>query len=207
LVKSLGAPAGLDIWRFRFPKSVIWREPRQEGLCLTNNRVVWEEERPRYYQNRDAGGSYSYSLAPDAMPDAAATGDISFAQGHLTDRRQSLRATKTGNWRAAPYALPASRWMVSWAKIEPVSVTFDLRQPWKATQFKLWFGDTLPQVTVEGSLDGEKWRAVGEVAGEDVYDLTIALNQKTACRYLRASFAARKTGQKLTLVEAEVWGE
>jgi len=84
-----------------------------------------------------------------------------------------------------------------------------MRQPWKLLQFKLWFRDTLPAVTVEGSADGQTWRLLGrgsgEEAGADVRDLTITLDPKTASRFVRVTFAARQPDQKLTLVETEVW--
>ncbi|MCE5236901.1 beta-galactosidase trimerization domain-containing protein [bacterium] len=205
-----GAPVNLDIWRFQFPRSVIWQEPQQPGFCLTNNHVLWQEETPKYPQNRDLGATYRYSLPPDAMPDEQVQGDAIPCQiGHLTDRRDSIMAKKTKAAWYTPYELPASRWVVSWAKPDPVAVTFDLRQPWRLLQFKLWFRDTLPAVTVEGSADGQQWRLLGrgrgEEAGADVRDLTIALDPKTASRFVRVTFAARQPDQKLTLVETEVW--
>jgi hypothetical protein len=209
-VKWTGAPTGLDIWRFQFPQSVIWREPEQPGYCLTNNHVVWQEETPRYPQNREIGASYRYSLPPDAMPDAEVEGEmVPCKVGHLTDRRDSIMAKKTKAAWYAPYELPASRWVVSWAQTAPVTITFDLRQPWKLLQFKLWFRDSLPALTIEGSADGTKWRPLGQAgaqeAGADVKDLVVSLDPKTTSRYLRATFAARQAGQSMTLVEAEVW--
>jgi len=44
-------------------------------------------------------------------------------------------------------------------------------------------------------------------AGADVYDLVIDLDSGQPSRYLRASFAAGELGEKLSLIEAEVWGE
>ncbi len=210
-VQWTGAPTGLDIWRFQFPPSVIWQEPKQPGFCLTNNHMVWQEEKPSTPQNREIGATYRYSLPPDAAPDEPAEGEaVPCRTGHLTDRRDSIMAKKTAAKWYAPYELPAARWLVSWAQTDPVTVTFDLRQPWKLLQLKLWFRDSLPAVTVEGSADGQKWLPLGaakaEAAGADVKDVVVAFNQKTPCRYLRATFAARQPDQKLTLVEAEVWG-
>ncbi|MGD9496403.1 MAG: beta-galactosidase trimerization domain-containing protein [Armatimonadota bacterium] len=211
-VARMGAPTGLDIWRLKLPDSLIWREPEPPGVCLTNNSVIWREERPHSHLNRDTGGSYSFSVAPDAMPDAAGAGQaIEFPAGHLTDRRQAIRARKIGTYRAAPYALPASRWMASWQTTEPVSVTFDLGAPYLLRELRLWFCDDLPQVTAQGSADGEAWHAAGRAAarqaGEDVLEEFLALDLPEACRYLRVSFAAREPGRRMTLVEAEVWGE
>jgi len=211
-VEATGAPTGLDIWRFEFPRSVIWEELQQPGFCLTNNRVVWQEEKPHYLQNRAVGATYQYSPAPDAMPDIAAAGDaIPCAEGHLTDRRKAIKARKVAPYRSAPYELPASRWMVGWEITDAVSVTFDLQKPWTPLEVKLWFCDTMPAVTVEGSRDGQQWQPLGSAppdeAGEDVYDMVIPLDQALACRHLRVNFATRQAGQKLTLVEVEVWGD
>jgi len=146
------------------------------------------------------------------MPDIAGAGEaIGFADGHLTDRRQSIRARKTAEYRSAPYALPASRWMVSWEATEPISAVFDLGGAYRLREFRLWFCDDLPEVTIEASVDGERWQVVGvaeaQAAGEDVLDARVPLAAPQACRYLRASFAAREAGRRLTLVEAEVWGD
>ncbi len=208
--KALGMPTGLNIWRFRFPDEVIWREPAPRGLCLTNNHVLWREEKPSYPLNLDTGGGYRCAPAPDAAPDAPATdGLIPFATGHLTDRRVSIFARKVARFRAANYALPASRWLVEWTVTDPVTVTFDLKQPRPLREFHLWFRETLPAVAVEASADGAAWSAVGAAepkqAGEDVLDVAIPLNAGTPCRYLRATFAARQPGQKMSLIEAEVW--
>ena len=212
-VKSLGAPTGLDIWRFRLPGSVIWREPEQPGVCVTNNHVLWQEEKPHFSQNRNTKGSYRYSLPPDAMPDVTKQGRTPFAKGRLTDRRKSILAEKVAARPYADYKLPASHWMVGWSKstTDAVSVTFDLKQSRSLIQFKLWFMDTMPAVTVEGSTDGRQWQTLGNAAGQkagaDTYDMVILLNRELPSRYLRATFAARKPGEKLSIVEAEVWSE
>ena len=236
VIKSLGTPTDFDIWRFRFPDSVVWEEPAPPGLCVTNNRVVWREETLRFQNNRDVRGAYRYSLPPDRYPDVATGGDIPFGEGRLTDRRKSILAKKTEPKAYVLHELPDSRWMVSWAKPDPVSIVFDLREPRPLVQFKLWFRDTMPSVTVEGSNDGKLWHALGRaadevygdpptatrvvysrppdhraqartlLAGEDVYDMVIALDKATPSRYLRATFAARKPDQKLSIVETEIWG-
>ncbi len=209
---SLGQPTGLDIWRFEFPPSVIWREPQHPGFCLTNNHVVWREEKPYFDQDKDTGGSYSYSVAPDAMADmAGANTPIGFATGHLTDRRVSMMAPKAAARPYAPFAQPADRWMVSWATPEPVAVTFDLKQTWRVNRLILWLCDTMPELKVEGSADGQTWRQLGEhkglEAGADVWDAEVALTDATGSRYVRLACGARQPGQKLSLIEAEVWGE
>ena len=61
----------------------------------------------------------------------------------------------------------------------------------------------LPRNPPEGCGDA----GVAEEAGQDVYDLPIPLDRGASCRYVRATFAARDPKQKLSLVEAEVWGK
>ena len=208
---AMGAPTGLDIWRFKLPDSLIWQESPQPGVCLTNNRVLWQEEQPLVTQNLDMKGSYRYSPPPDAMPDVTTADWTPFSQGRLTDRRKSMLAEKVERRFDSNFVLPASHWMVGWAMPDPVSITFDLKQPRPLLQFKLWFNDTMPAVTVEGSTYGRQWRplgkAVGQEAGPDTYDMVIFLNKELPSRYLRATFAARRPGQKLSIVEAEVWAE
>ena len=78
-------------------------------------------------------------------------------------------------------------------------------------QAKLWVTGSLPAVIAEVSADGRDWSRAGDSAaleaGEDVHDLTIALNAPLAARYLRLNFTARGDGQQMTIVEAEVWGD
>ena len=209
-VKAMGAPTGLDIWRFKLPDHLIWQEPEQLGVCLTNNRVLWQEEQPSYPQNFDVHGTYTCSLAPDAMPDTG-NAEVTFADGRLTDRRKSIFAEKRRPTNYEEYAEPDSTWMISWGATETVSITFDLQAARKLLELKLWFRDTLPAVTVEGSTDGRQWRKLGQAegvaAGADIHDLLIGLPGRQANRYLRANFAARQPGEKLSLIEAEVWAE
>lgn len=208
---ELGMPTGLDIWRFRLPHSLIPDAPELPGACLTNNHVLWREERPDTSHNLDSGGSYELSPAPDAVPDeVAADGAIPFERGHLTDRRTSMNARKTGAYRGAPYALPASRWMVSWETTEPVAVTFNLGEERTLSEFRLWYCDSAPRVTLDGSPDGAQWAPLGqftgEAAGQDVLRLCAPLEGARRARYLRATFLGREPSEALTLVEAEVWG-
>jgi len=210
--QQLGMSGPLSIWRFRLPDSLIAPEPALPGVCLTNNHVLWRNEEPLTRHNRDLGGGYTLSPAPDAAPDAAARdGLIPFAAGHLTDRRTAIKSRKTAGRRSAPYALPASRWLVSWDTTAPVAVTFDLTSPQALTELRLWVCDVLPGFEVSGSDDGQTWRRLGEApgktAGDDVLELHVPLAAGAPVRYLRVSVPARQAGEKLTLVEAEVWGK
>jgi len=212
LVKSLGAPTDLDIWRFRLPDSVIWQEPDQPGVCVTNNRVIWQEEEPHYPQNVDVKATYTYTVAPDAMPDVSREGDIAVAEGRLSDRRKGIFAEKVGGSNDAEFELPESHWMVGWARPDPVSILFDLQEPRPLIQFKLWFCDTMPDITIEGSHDEKTWKPLGKADGVrardgDVHDMVIELEGNIVSRYLRANFSKRPRREKLSLVEVEIWAK
>ncbi len=210
--RQLGMPTGLDIWRFQYPQSAIWQAQPARGVCLTNNNVVWQEEVPHFPGNLATGGSYSYSIAPDAMPESVAEGaEIGFDEGNLTDRRASLNDAKKKPAGYELYVNPDSRWMVSWEQTDPVSVTFDLGARYAMSRLKLWYRDAMPGVTVEGSADGQAWTALGRGSGplaedRDVRELSVSLRHDLPVRYVRATFAERAEGQRLSLVEAEVWG-
>jgi hypothetical protein len=145
------------------------------------------------------------------MPDVADGDAVPFAQGRLTDRRAAIQAAKKAPRAYAEYELPDSHWMVAWAQPDPVAVIFDLRQAWFPIAVRIWFCESLPALTVAGSADGTQWhtlgRAVPEEAGADVRDLDIALTGQPASRYIRVNLGARQPGQRLGLVEVEVWGK
>ena len=209
-VKSMGTPTGFDIWNFKLPESLIWHEPRQAGVCLTNNRIVWREELPLFHQNVRTGGTYSYSTPPDTLPENLKADAIPFSAGRLTDRRRAIHAEKESARPYVGFKLPESHWVASWSNPRPVAVTFDLKQPRVLTQVKLWYRDTLADMTFEGSRDGKTWKPLGKARGHrghpgDVYDKVVDLPRGPSSRYLRIHFAGRQPREKLTLAEVELW--
>jgi len=204
-------PINLDIWRFQFPDSVLGKDiPTPAGQCLTNNHVTWREEKPLTYGNIDLKGKYQLQPAPDAMPDIS-NDWINFADGHLTDRRKSMLAEKVEPKWYVGFKLPDSHWMDSWKNPASVTVIYDLQKQVKPGAVQFWFDDTMPKFEVFGSNDQKTWAALGSnshiiEAGKDVKKITVALKTNKTYRYVRVVFAKRNTGQKLSLVESEVWG-
>ena len=206
----MGTPTGFDIWNFKLPESLIWHEPRQAGVCLTNNRIVWREELPLFHQNVRTGGTYSYSTPPDTLPGNLKADAIPFSAGRLTDRRRAIHAEKESARPYVGFKLPESQWVASWSNPRPVAITFDLKQPRVLTQVKLWYRDTLADMTFEGSRDGKTWKPLGKARGHrghpgDVYDKVVDLPRGPSSRYLRIHFAGRQPREKLTLAEVELW--
>ncbi|MBD3293083.1 MAG: hypothetical protein GF393_09175 [Armatimonadia bacterium] len=203
---------GHDIWRFQYPQSAIWKAQPARALCLTNNHVVWQEEVPHYPDNLATGGTYSYSVAPDAMGEAVAEGpEIGFAEGNLTDRRLSIKDEKTEPAGYKLYVNPDSRWIVGWERTDPVSVTFDLQAAYTVNRMFLWYRGQPGEATVQGSADGHGWRPLGDQLGPmaldgDVRKLGISLRHDLPVRYVRVNFPRRDDGRTLELIEVEIWG-
>jgi len=212
LAQHFHEPTHQKIWRFQFPDSVLGNDlSTPPGVCLTNNHVTWQEEKPVTLGNVDLNGKYQLQPAPDAMPDAS-NDWISFADGHLTDRRQSMLDPKIAPKARVTYQSPDSRWIDSWKSTFAVTLIYDFQKPVTPGTVKFWFDDTMPTFAVQGSNDLQHWIELGKhnnalEAGGDVLDVTLPLNTKKPCRYVRVTFAPRQNGQKLTLVESELWGQ
>jgi len=213
-VNCYGAPIDLDIWRFQFPETVLGKDiPVPPGKCLTNNHVTWREEKPITVGNENLNGKYQLQPQPDEMPDVAGDeqGWIAFEKGHLTDRRQSMLAPKVEPKWYVGFKSPDSRWMNSWKSTSSVTLTFDLQKQVVPGTLKIWFGNTMPTFVVQGSNDGKEWQELGrnvtlQEAGKDIKDVTVSLQTSSRFRYVRCIFEPRGEGQKLSLVECEVWG-
>ena len=211
-VDQMGTPVGFDIWRFKLPGRLLWRAPPAPGVCWTNNSVVWREEVPGFDHNRAVRGTYRFVETPPArMPDVEPAGPIPFTRGRLTDRRDGIQAAKRSARAYADYELPDSHWMISWSKLDRVTIEFDLQAPHALGEVRLWFRDTLPRVRVLGSRAGRQWEPLGETAGllagpHDVHDVHIRLTGERPVRYVRVVCARRQPAQILSLIEAELWG-
>jgi hypothetical protein len=205
LQKNFGLVVNEDIWRFRFPESLIKPQPKPTGECLTNNHIFWESCKPLSLVNVDTEGTYSYSFAPDAIGDEGGQADVSFERGDLTDRRKAFTA---GNVDLGTSKL--EEWIVRYGKTDPAAITFDFKKAYPVEKVVLFYTGQLPEVTVEISTDGQAWQpfasAGAKPATEDVYDLTLA-GSPTSARYVRLNFGSRTEKKDFTLAELEVWAK
>jgi len=192
LAKELGLQTGRDVWRFKFPPLNTAYKPDPEGICLTANYLKWQEERPIEVKEAPNPVSYSYSLAPDAVPDSG---------NNLIDRKEAFPTPKD--------SLKPEDFIASWKTISPVSVTFDFNQPQPIDRVHLWYSDQLPALAVEGSVDGQNWVHLADFAKQpptqDVLDVELKCAGK--CRLVRLSFGERDPGQPMTIAEVEVWSK
>jgi hypothetical protein len=205
--KDLGLQTDRKIWRFEFPRFKTATVPEPSGTCLTGNYVKWWQDRPAYVHDAQIAGSYSYSVAPDAISDRGGT-KISFADGKLLDRKRAYTTLKKD--------LKPEDFVVSWKTEKATSITFDLLTDRDVSRVALWYSGQFPGVKIEGSSDGKTWTQLGDAkkqplvklpAGyEDILDTSIELRVGVPSRYVRITFAARDAGQTLTLAECEIWG-
>jgi len=207
-----GGSVGHDIWRFKFPpfERLDWRAP--SGRCLTNNYLFWEQNTPHYVSNLVTNGSYSYTLAPDSIPDAGAErGQISFDAGDLTDRKGILqeKCQASINDYGKDLAGRMKDWVVRWEKEDAFSVVFDFRTPYHLKEVRLWYSGKLPRIVLSGSTNSAKWQRIGGTAAqpftEDVLDHAIPCGGGEAFRYLKVDLDKRMPNEPLVLAEAEVW--
>lgn len=185
---------------------LIKTPPAPDGLCLTNNHILWRSFNPIVTQDVEIPGTYTYSLAPDNIRDQGGTTDVPFSTGDLTDRRQAPTA---GNVDLKQSKL--QDWIVRYKATEPFHITFDLRQPRDLDRMTLFYSHSglRPAIRVEGSADGNDWSVMGQApalaqGAKDVWDLEIPLSGGPA-QYVRIHFDKRRDGDILTLAEMEIW--
>ena len=80
---------------------------------------------------------------------------------------------------ASNQARTQTDWIVAWSKPDPFDVVFDFKTPHAIDRVRFFFTGQLPQVTLAGSTDGQKWeplavQATAEDAGRDVRDQTVS---------------------------------
>ena len=205
---SVGARTDLDIWRFKLPAfKTVHLEETGEHLCLTNNNMVLGIDGIRPGRNLDTRGTYTYSHSrfPTGIPDAATSGQITFAEGHLTNRKEAYADRKRGGARN-----PASpeKWIVSWTDKKPVALTMDFKKAYGLDRTKIFYSGSFPAVTARGSRDGETWQPIGsypaQCATADVIDVSVLL--KGNHRYVEVAFSRRGADVPFEFVEIEVWG-
>lgn len=199
LVDHLGLETNRDIWRFKFPEFKTVYQPDPTGKCLTGNYIKWHQERPLDINNLTVYGGYTYTVAPDAIPENKNNHWSSFPRMRLLDRVNAPQIKKAD--------LKPEDFVVSWKTEQRMSVTFDFHDPYPISRVHLWYSDQLPALTVEGSADNKTWVHLADnpkqATTKDVLDLQLPCTG--TIRYVRLSFGPRDPGQIMTLAECEIW--
>jgi len=212
-LEGLGVRLGRNIWRFKFePYRTRLEPPEPEGLCLTNNYVVFRDNEAMGRlifeggKNVEMGGTYSYTHPPTDIREAeGATEDIPFERGKLTNRKAAARNRPRGRARVPRFLL--EDWVVRWKDSEPTSVIFDLKQPYPLKAVKLFYSGQLPEVTIQGSNDQAQWTLLSgsrrRASTDDVLDKEWSVTGDY--RYVRLDFGPRDARSTMTLSEVEIW--
>jgi hypothetical protein len=200
----LGLETDQNIWRFRFPYSLIKPVPKPQGQCLTNNYILWEGFKPINILNYNTAGTYKYSLAPDQFVDVSAAGvEIPFSTGKLTNRRSAVNANNS----LALGKSAAVTWVVRYADTSPFSITFDLKQSYAIGKVNLFTSGQLPKLELYGSGNAVDWQKIDETdsALANSYDVieTALSGGAQSFRYLKIDFDERTN--PLDISEIEIW--
>ena len=202
----VGAHTDLDIWRFKLPPfKTASVEHADSSLCLTGNYVVCDPGGIRPGRNLTTGGTYTYGRFPTGIPDGAASGNMPFADGHLTNRWKAYAGRKLGGARNPP---SLEKWIVSWADKEPIELVFDFKESHALDRLTVFYSGELPDVIVQGSNDWEAWDRIGshpaQCSTADIVDVTVLLSGWH--RYVRVRLGGRTGDRPMELAEVEVWG-
>lgn len=200
----LGLKTDQNIWRFRFPYSLIQPVAKPQGQCLTNNYILWEGFKPFNILNYNTAGTYKYSLAPDQFADVSDEGvEIPFSSGKLTNRWSTVNANNS----LALGKSTANTWVVRYADTSPFSITIDLKSSYAIGKVNLFTSGQLPKLEIYGSGNGTTWQKIDETGGAlantyDVIETSLNGGGQTF-RYLRIDFQQRTSS--LDISEIEVW--
>ncbi|MBM4078583.1 MAG: hypothetical protein FJ278_02705 [Planctomycetes bacterium] len=197
LLRGRGIQLDHDIYRFRFPSFERVYEPAPTSLCLTGNHVEWKREQPLTPHNASIGRTYSYSVAPDGVADAA-QGKIPFASGKLTDRGQAAKSDPSEN---------AATRIVRWDASAAFDLTFEFAQPCRFDKAVLIHSGALPETSVACAGRPISAKVEAHDAGEDVTRTSLALAAASSAKSLTIRFGPRPSGKSFTLAEVEVWGK
>lgn len=203
----IGEQTDLPIWRFTLPPVEGAAIEPPPGRCLTGNYHAWDTNEAVPMANLEVDGSYSYSPPPDWGRDEGGERDVSFGDGDLVDRRSALAHNDED------FDAHFRTFAVGWKGTDPITIEFDLTQPFALDRVWLLMGRSLPAVRVTG-LAGEQWVELGGAPGgaldysRDFPEIVIDLaDDAPAVRWVRLEIAARDEGEMLIIPEVEIWAK
>ncbi|MPM44743.1 hypothetical protein SDC9_91424 [bioreactor metagenome] len=210
LAQSNNLKCNQDIWRFRFPSTLIRPPAMPSGRCLTGNYVKWQKFLPLTGLNREApGAAYRYAKAPDQPAESTPQEWYALADGHLTNR---LKAIAKGNVDRGKSKL--DEWIVGWETPEAIAIEFDLKATYPLDRLEVICRHYLRNATLGWSEDGTRWQqaefpleAGDNRDPQDVRRKTYRFPAGSRGRLVKLTFASRPQAeqQRLILSEVELW--
>ncbi len=192
--KELQLKLDQDIWRFRFPVSLIQPPPPPpSGKCLTNNHLYFRNFQAIHDRNvaAHAEASYCCNPAPDAPADAA---KVSMRDSRLTDRRMAYRM---GN--AIGLAKnPINKRIIGWSTPDKLTIEFDLVHKVDFKRAVIFYQGVMRDIDIYTSADGKSYQKQASFAASAVDTVRVGVRQKNLeleksvsdTRFIKFKFAA-----------------
>ena len=173
LVADLGIKLDQDIWRFRFPDTLIKELPKVSGKCISGNHLSFRNFRADHSANEKVSKQAVYRCTPAADAPAEIS-PVQLRRGKLFDRR---RAFAQGNADNRKYTL-CDR-VAGWSTSGPITIEIDLKKPVSLNRVELFYTGSLRDVTVSVSSNGKQYTQVGFFPAGKADFIKYGLRQKT----------------------------
>ncbi|MFA5857577.1 MAG: beta-galactosidase trimerization domain-containing protein [Elusimicrobiota bacterium] len=214
LCAKVGITTGHDIWRFKLPKYTLPQHLPPDGVCLTNNYIFWDSNKPAFTNTSKytPGGMYKYSVTPDLIKDTTIQqkdGWLTFSDGKLTNRRAAPTA---GDVDAGITKL--NDWIVSWSTPVPViEIEYRFPKTFEVNKVVLYYQGKIDELEVlaKNSSSPAGWNSAGQVTVDNTftnYSRDVLKKTITFPAVMTDSCKLRVVTGKdviLKLSESEVW--
>lgn len=173
LVADLGIKLDQDIWRFRFPDTLIKELPKVSGKCISGNHLSFRNFRADHSANEKVSNQAVYRCTPAADAPAEIS-PVQLRRGKLFDRRRAFAQGNADNRKATLCDRVAG-----WSTAGPITIEIDLKKPAILNRVELFYTGILRDVTVSVSSNGKQYTQVGFFSAGQAYFIKYGLRQKT----------------------------
>ena len=173
LVADLGIKLDQDIWRFRFPDTLIKELPKVSGKCISGNHLSFRNFRADHSANEKVSKQAVYRCTPAADAPAEIS-PVQLRRGKLFDRRRAFAQGNADNRKATLCDRVAG-----WSTSGKISIEIDLKKPAILNRVELFYTGSLRDVTVSVSSNGKQYTQVGFFPAGKADFIKYGLRQKT----------------------------
>ncbi len=173
LVADLGIKLDQDIWRFRFPDTLIKELPKVSGKCISGNHLSFRNFRADHSANERVSKQAVYRCTPAADAPAEIS-PVQLRRGKLFDRRRAFAQGNADNRKATLCDRVAG-----WSTSGKISIEIDLKKTVSLNRVELFYTGSLRDVTVSVSSNGKQYTQVGFFPAGKADFIKYGLRQKT----------------------------
>ena len=196
--KDLQIKLDQDIWRFRFPTTLIKDPPPlPKDKCLTNNHIYYRNYQAYYDCNYRCHekASYRCTPAPDAPAEKSA---VLLKRGKLTDRRTAYRSGNASGLKKNPI----NNRIVGWSSAGKITLEFDMVNKVNFKRAEIFYQGVMRDIDIYTSADSKNWNKQCSYAAAPQETIRLGVRQKTltlpetakAVRFIKFEFSpARDT--------------